>query len=213
MKWALIGSAAIVITGVCVGGSAWAVPVPPPRDTIAGEPSPLLLSVRYRHHYWHYRYYGYWRYRHSRWARNSTPERAAAGAVKPGRWEFTSRLQPAAKSQLPAGMQLPPGTQPESGGGIQTSYTSCIEPSKPVPAEIGPQCKIDSTDRDGANITWSMTCTNAQGAVRSDGVAQYSGDTMESTMISHLPGADGKVTDLAQHITGRYVGPCTTQPE
>ncbi len=57
-----------------------------------------------------------------------------------------------------------------------------------------------------------MTCTNAQGTVRSDGVAQYSADTMEATMVSHLPGGDGKVTDMTQHITGRYHGACT-QPQ
>lgn len=136
-----------------------------------------------------------------------------AGAVKPGRWAFTSLLQTAASQAFPTGMQLPPGTQLGSGGGIQTSYTNCVEPNKPVPAEIGPQCRIDSTDRNGPSITWSMTCTNAQGTVRSDGVAQYSGDTMEATMISHLPGAGDKPTDITQHITGRYLGPCTGQPE
>jgi hypothetical protein len=78
---------------------------------------------------------------------------------------------------------------------------------------LGPQCKLDGSRRDGAQVTWSMTCTNAQNAVHSDGVARYSGDTMEATLISHLPNAKGAATDLTQYITGRYLGACTRLAE
>src|SRR5438128_6143997 len=109
MKWALIGVPAIVIAGAYACGPARAVPVPPPRGTIVAAQS-ALLPVRYHRHYWrypHYRYYGYWRHGHSRWARQSAPKTAAAGGVKPGRWEFTAQLQTGATPQFPAGTQLP----------------------------------------------------------------------------------------------------------
>jgi hypothetical protein len=213
MKWALIGVAAIALVGSGINGPARAVLLAPPRDAIAAAQSPPSLPVRYYRHRWYYRHYGYWRRGHSRWARYGEPKHAAGGSVKPGRWEFIARLQAPAASQLPAETQLLQGTEPQSGGGIKTSYLYCVTSDRAVPAEFGPQCKLDSTDRNGATITWAMTCTNTQGKVRSDGVAQYSGDTMEGTMISHLPGTDGKPTDTTQHITGRYLGPCAQQPE
>ena len=77
-----------------------------------------------------------------------------------------------------------------------------------MPAELGPQCKLGGVERHSSRLTWSMTCTNSQGSVRSDGVAQYHGDTMEATMVSHLPNAGGAVTDMTQHIAGHYLGPC-----
>ena len=209
MKWALIGVPGIVLAGAYVSGSAQALAVAPRLETAAAEQSPSLLSVRYYRHHWRYRHYGYWRYGRSHWARDRAPEQAGSGTVKPGRWEFVAQLQTPATSQLPADTQLPLGAEPQSGGGIKTSYFGCVASEKAVPVEFGPQCKLDSTERNGPTITWSMTCTNAQGAVRSDGVAQYSGETMEATMVSHLPDGDGKVTDMTQHITGRYHGSCT----
>src|SRR5260370_21586303 len=53
-----------------------------------------------------------------------------------------------------------------------------------------------------------MTCTNSKGGVRSEGVAQYRGDTMDGTLITNFPAANGTVTDLTQRITGRYLRPC-----
>lgn len=132
---------------------------------------------------------------------------AQADAVKPGRWEFTAQLQPSAAPPT-AAAQLPPGTQPQSRGRMETTYTGCIGSDRPVPAELGPQCKLDRMERKSATVTWSMTCTNTQGSVRSDGFAQYRGDRMEATLVNHLPGANGAVSDLPQHITGRYLGPC-----
>ena len=214
MKWALIGLPAILVTAGWISGTAQAIPTAPRLGDIAAAPSPLLLSVRYHRHHWHhhwhrrfYRHYGLWRHWHPRWARYAAPERTAAGTIKPGRWEFIAQLQTAAP-ELPASTPLPPETEPQSGGGIKTSYSGCITSDKAVPAEFGPQCRLDSSDRKGPRITWSMTCTNAKGAVRSDGVATYAGDTMEATMTSHLPGANGKMTDITQRITGRYAGAC-----
>lgn len=213
MKWALIGVPGIVLAGAYVSGSAQALPVVPRVEAVAAAQSPLLLSVRYYRHHWHYRHYGYWRHGRSRWARDGAPEQAGSGAVKPGRWEFVAQLQTPATSQLTAETQLPLGAEPQSGGGIKTSYFGCVTSDKAVPVEFGPQCKLNSSERNGPTLTWSMTCTNAQDTVRSDGVAQYSGDTMEATMVSHLPGGNGKVTDMTQHITGRYHGTCTQPRE
>jgi hypothetical protein len=210
MNRVLIGVPAIIFATACVIVPARALPIPPSGGPTVGAAPVPLLQVRYHRHHWHfwhhrhYRHYGHLRHRYAHGA-----EEAVGGAVKPGRWQFTAELQTPAAAKSPEAAQAAQPTLPQSGGGINTSYYGCITSERAVPAEFGPQCKLDSTDRNGPAITWSMTCTNPQGAVRSDGVAQYSGDTMEATMISHLPGADGKVTDMTQHITGRYVGPCT----
>src|SRR5262249_10965712 len=46
-----------------------------------------------------------------------------------------------------------------------------------------------------------------------DGNAQYRGDTMEGTVVSHLPRGDGGVIDITQQLTGRYLGSCTPLPD
>ena len=204
---------ALLLTGASVIGAAQALPLPPPVPA-AGK-APALLQIRYHRHHWHHahrghiRHYGYLRHGHGHRTLEAGPEQAAGGAVKPGRWQFTAELQTPAAPKSPDAARSAQGALPQSGGGIKTSYYGCVTSERAVPVEFGPQCKLDSTERNGPAITWAMTCTNPQGGVRSDGVAQYAGDTMEATMISHLPGADGKLTDLTQHITGRYVGPCT----
>lgn len=134
--------------------------------------------------------------------------RAAAGRIKPGLWEFTSELQAAAVSLAAAGKPAQE-TPTQAAGGAKTTYTSCIAPDDAVPAELGPQCKLDRSERKGARITWWMSCESTQ--LQAEGVAQYAGDTMQATMISHLRGAAGAVTDVTQHITGRYLGPCQQQ--
>ncbi len=214
MKWAVIAVPALVVAAVAFSGPAEALPAGPHREALAAAPSPSLLPVRYDR-YWHYR-----RTRYSGEAAN-----ADAGAIKPGEWQFSAQLQTQAPAQ-PSGTQLLPGAAPPAGtappgGAIKTTFTSCIAADKAVPSAFGSGCTLGSAQRNGARITWSMTCTNRQNAVRSDGVAQYRGDTMDGTMISHLPvgpgaagapgakgGSDARVTDLTQHITGRYLGPC-----
>ena len=128
----------------------------------------------------------------------------AAEPIKAGRWQFTSQLQAAGP---PAGKPSPRGAA-ATAGGAKTTYTSCIAADSPVPAELGPQCRLDYRERHGEWFTWSMVCTNSQSSVHSDGEAQYRGESMEATMTSHLPAADGKTNDMTQYITGRYLGPC-----
>ncbi len=201
MNRALIGVPALAVAACCIGGPAQALPAGPPRAAITAAQSPPLLPV-----YGHHRY-------HSRRGHNvdSAPAAADSVGVKPGQWEFTTRLDafatpPPPGAQSPQG-QSPPATKLQSGGGA--TYLSCIQSDRPEPFQFdGATCKLDSRERQGPRITWSMTCTNPQGAVRSDGVAQYRGDTMDGTLINHFPAANGTVTDLTQRITGRYLGAC-----
>jgi uncharacterized protein DUF3617 len=200
MNRALIGVPALALAAACIGGVAHALPAGPPRATIAAAQSAPLLPA-YGHRY------------HSRYRRAADPAPAAAdsGGVKPGQWEFTTRLD-ASAPQPPPGSQSSqtqsPQATPLQGGGDAT-YLSCIQSDRPVPFQFdGAQCKLDRRERQGPRITWSMTCTNPQGAVHSDGTAQYRGDTMDATLINHFPAASGTMTDLTQRITGRYLGPC-----
>jgi uncharacterized protein DUF3617 len=132
----------------------------------------------------------------------------AADAIKPGRWEFTSQMQMPAMPQLPPGVTLPPGMSLPPGGGVKTTHTLCVEPDKAVPTDPRPECKIDRMQRDGGTINWATICTTAQGTVRSQGVAHYTGDKMEASLSTQVPQADGRTMDTSQHITGRYLGPC-----
>jgi hypothetical protein len=89
---------------------------------------------------------------------------------------------------------------------MQATYTTCIESDNAVPADLGPQCRLERQDRHGSQIAWSMSCANT--GVRADGRAQYRGDTMQATVVSHIPAAAGGITDMTQHLTGRLLGPC-----
>jgi hypothetical protein len=89
---------------------------------------------------------------------------------------------------------------------MQTTYTTCIESDNAVPADLGPQCRLERQDRRGSQISWSLSCANT--GVRSDGSAQYRGDTMQATVVNHVPAPAGSVTDMIQHLTGRYLGAC-----
>ncbi len=200
MKWVLIGVAGFVL-GVLGGG--WpAAAMPMPASAVGLAPAPAaMLPVRYHRHYRHHRYRAY--------ESGSAAETAARGAIKPGAWQFTAQLPGGTMPPLPSGTRLPPGAQGQSGG-AKTTYTACIRSDQAVPVQLGPQCKLDNSES-GPRISWSMTCTNARGAVHSDGTGQYHGDTMEATMVSHLPGPNGAVTELRQLITGRYLGPCPLQ--
>jgi hypothetical protein len=168
-----------------------------PSGILTAVPAPLLLPVRYHRHR-HYRHHD----------EPVTPATDAdAGAIKPGQWEFAAQLEAAA---MPS-----PGVPASSGrsvfgGGTKSTYAICVAPDKAVPSAFVAGCRLDALHRDGGRITWSMTCTNRQNAVRSDGLAQYRGDTMTATMVSHLPSAKtgGRTIDVAQRITGHYLGPC-----
>src|SRR5437588_6576445 len=131
----------------------------------------------------------------------------AADAVKPGKWEFGAQVQAPAMPQPPPGASLPSGVQLQSGG-MSASHTMCVEPDKAVPTDPRPECRIERMTRNGGTVNWATTCTTGQGNVRSEGVAHYSGDTMDATLTTHVPQAGGRAMETTQRITGRYLGPC-----
>ena len=133
--------------------------------------------------------------------------RVLADTVKPGQWEFTSQMQMPGMPQMPAGAQMPPNVQMQAGG-MKSTYRTCIDSEKAVPSDPRGQCKIENVRRDGATISWTGTCATGQGTVRSEGVAHYSGDTMQANLTTHVPGANGQAMKTTQHITGHYVGAC-----
>jgi len=192
MKWARIGLPVLIFAGSSMIERAQALPAMPPQDTILST-QPELLQVRYRRH----------QYRHWRLMRRAIHE-PSNDSVKAGEWQFTAALQP------PSGAAGTPPTTPQTApqvqGGAKTTYQACIASDTAVLAGIDPRCKIDSSQRQGPRITWSMSCADTR--VHSEGVAQYHGDKMNGTMVSRVPGANG-ATDIRQSITGHYIGPCT----
>ncbi|HYZ40138.1 MAG TPA: DUF3617 family protein [Stellaceae bacterium] len=124
----------------------------------------------------------------------------AAGEIKGGNWQFTTEMK------LPAASQSAPGAQPPPAANQPMTRTACIDPAHPIPAEE--QCKLESVNRNGSVVNWTMTCNSPQGPVRSVGSARYAGDTMRATLTARIPGPNGQPTDAPGTITGRYLGPC-----
>lgn len=192
MRWARFAVAGLAAAASCFGG-----PQPAnaffPLDMVPGIlGAPFRVNPYYRPH----RHYPNAQHAPAR----PTPEPAVSGGtrdtVMAGRWEFSSELV----------------TTPQDGGSMQSVRSSCISAASAVPVELAPQCKLDRVEHDGARVLWSMTCTNPQSTVRSDGSANYHGSTMEATLVSHLPGANGAPSDFTRRITGRYLGACTPPP-
>ena len=134
--------------------------------------------------------------------------RVLADTVKPGQWEFTSQMQMPGGMQLPPGVQAPSGTSMPPGAGMQSTYRACVDSERAVPSDPRGACRIDNVRRNGATVTWTGTCTTGQGTVRSEGMAHYSGDTMQANLTTQVPGANGQTMKTTQHITGHYVGAC-----
>src|SRR5947207_15361212 len=134
--------------------------------------------------------------------------RVLADTAKPCQRKFTSQRQMPGGAQLPPGMQAPSGTSMQPGAGMRSTYRACIDSEKAVPSDPRGACKIDNVRRNGATVSWTGTCTTGQGAVRSEGVARYSGDRMEANLTTQVPGANGQTMNTTQHITGHYLGAC-----
>ena len=141
-------------------------------------------------------------------SRRPARREAASGLVKPGLWEFSAELQPA---DPPPYDPEKPAPDTAKANAAKTIYTSCLAEANALPVSLGSQCRLDRSERRGAQIIWWMSCPDRQ--VRAEGVALYAGETMNATMISHLGTADGAVTDVMQHIAGRYLGACRQQAE
>src|SRR5512146_2630546 len=113
--WALLPAAAALLAGLWASGPAAA---PVVHRLVAAQPDDLLLLVAHRRH--------------------------ARSAVKPGKWEFTSRLQNTAALALPSGKEVPAAVRQQAGHGMKTVRTGCIESDNAVPADLGPQCTLDN---------------------------------------------------------------------
>ncbi|HVH78682.1 MAG TPA: DUF3617 family protein [Stellaceae bacterium] len=138
----------------------------------------------------------------------------AADAIKAGKWEFSAQVQLPNTVKLPPGVQLPPGVN-IGAGGINVVKTTCVDQATPMPADMRPpnqqhgQCKTGNVVKNGGTVTWEVTCPQSDGSVvHSDGVAHYTGDTMEATMKTRVTGGTGGISETSQHITGRYLGAC-----
>lgn len=132
----------------------------------------------------------------------------AADQVKPGKWEFTSKLDMASPPKLPAGVSLPAGMKLPTSG-MAVTHTQCVNTETSVPNDPRSGCKIDRIRRHGSAIDWWTTCHTAQGTANSAGSARYSGDTMAATMNTRTPNGSGGFIQTTQHITGHYLGACT----
>jgi Protein of unknown function (DUF3617) len=115
-----------------------------------------------------------------------------------GLWQFTSQGDMAASP----GVSTASGSQTQISG----SFTNCIDPARSIPLDPHLSCQINGINRRGAAVTWATTCSMPQGTFQSQGVAQYSGDTMTGTLTTYVPMLNGQIT---QRISGRYVGPCS----
>jgi hypothetical protein len=129
----------------------------------------------------------------------------AADEIRAGKWQFTTEMQ------MPTTAPPPPGVQAGPGGNTKMTRIACISGENPVPAETqgDVQCKVDQVQRHGGTVRWTMTCIPPQGPpVRSDGVAHYTGTTMEATFTTHMTAPDGKPVANPGRISGRYLGAC-----
>jgi Protein of unknown function (DUF3617) len=138
----------------------------------------------------------------------------AADGVKAGKWEFSAEIQVPKMPKLPPGVTLPSGVQFHSGG-LAITRISCVDAAAPIPADLRPpnqqhgQCKVAKLNNNGGTVTWETACPQSDGSVaHMDGVAHYTGNTMEATMKTRVSGATGGASETTQHITGHYLGPC-----
>ena len=138
----------------------------------------------------------------------------AADAVKAGKWEFSAQVRLPSAPKLPPSVQLPPGVN-IGPNGIDVTRIACIDSAKPVPADMHPpnqqhgQCKVGAVNSKDGTVTWETSCAQSDGSVvHADGVAHYTGDTMEATIKTRSTGGTGGTSETSQHITGRYLGAC-----
>lgn len=114
--------------------------------------------------------------------------------------------------KLPPGVKLPPGMSISSHGNtMQVTNKQCITKENMVPQNEKMKenhCKITHQEQIGNTVKWSMVCDNDGMKMKSEGTATYTGDVMESKIVSTTQ-MEGK-PPMKQVITakGRYLGPC-----
>ncbi|MFZ5776395.1 MAG: DUF3617 domain-containing protein [Thermodesulfobacteriota bacterium] len=139
---------------------------------------------------------------------------SADETLKEGKWEFTTEVQMpgmAKMPELPAGVKLPPGMSMSSKGNtMRTTQVKCITKEDMVPADQGKgknTCKTTKMERRGNTVNWSVVCEEEGTRMLGDGVATYTGDTMQSTMTMTTTRA-GQTTKQDVKSMGRYLGAC-----
>lgn len=143
------------------------------------------------------------------------PSYAADSQFKEGMWEFTMNMQMEGMPkmpELPPGVKLPPGMSMSSHGNtMQVTSKQCITQENMIPKDEKMQdhnCKITHQEKRGNTVKWSMVCDDDGMKMKSEGIATYTGDVMESktTVTTQMEGEP----PIKQLMTakGRYLGPC-----
>ena len=108
--------------------------------------------------------------------------------MEDGMWEITSQV----KMQ---GMSIPPMT-----------VSQCITKDNAVPQTNSPgqeDCKVSDIKTIGSTVSWSVTCGEQAGNMKSKGKITYQGDRFEGEMTTtHM----GMV--MVTEMSGRRTGPC-----
>jgi len=138
----------------------------------------------------------------------------AADGVREGKWEFTSEIQMEGMPQMPAlppGVKLPPGMSVSTrGNSMHSKVVKCITKDDLVPAsdqKTDNKCKTTKMERKGNTVKWSTVCNDGGMKMTGDGVATYTGETMDSTMTMTTQG-QGQSTRQVVKTKGKYLGVC-----
>ncbi len=138
----------------------------------------------------------------------------AADGIREGKWEFSSEMQMEGMPQMPAlppGVTLPPGMSVSTrGNSMRSKVVKCITKNDLVPAsdqKTDNKCKTTKMERKGNTVNWSTVCTDGGMKMTGDGVATYTGETMDSTMTMTTQG-QGQSTRQVVKTKGKYLGVC-----
>lgn len=139
---------------------------------------------------------------------------AEADGIREGKWEFTSEIQMEGMPKLPAlppGVKLPPGMSVATrGNSMHSKVVKCITKDDLVPAsdqKPDNKCKTTKMERRGNTVKWTTVCTDNGMKMTGDGVATYTGGTMDSTMTMTTQG-QGHSTRQVVKTKGKYLGAC-----
>jgi len=108
--------------------------------------------------------------------------------MEDGTWEITSQV----KMQ---GMSIPPMT-----------FSQCITKDNAVPQTNSPgqeDCKVSDIKTIGSTVSWSVTCGEQAGNMKSKGKITYHGDRFEGEMTTEHMGMV-----MVTEMSGRRTGPC-----
>lgn len=144
---------------------------------------------------------------------------AADPQFKEGLWEITTNIQMEGMPEmpkLPPGVQLPPGMSMSSQGNtMQVTMKQCITKDHMIPEDEESKkamkenrCKILHQEQRGNTVKWSMVCEEDGMKMKSDGTATYTGDVMESKIVSTTQAPGEPPTKQIMTAKGRYLGPC-----